>query len=139
MITVEEAKKELFEYQQNTIFLEEKDCDMLELRTRLEKTTKRLSAEPKGKGENKDKDILAESVDKLEEIYKEHDENFIKLLLKKFVIDDKIESMEQPFKNILYMKYARNKSLGEISDKINYSYKYVCELHGRALQEYAKL
>lgn len=46
MLTYDEAKKELSEYRDNIKYIEEKQNDALELRTRLEATTKRLSDLP---------------------------------------------------------------------------------------------
>ena len=42
LLTYEEAKKELSEYRDNIRYIEEKQNDALELRTRLESTTKTL-------------------------------------------------------------------------------------------------
>ena len=53
MLTFDEAKKELREYRDNIRYIEEKQNDALELRTKLESTTKRLSDMPNGKGRRK--------------------------------------------------------------------------------------
>ena len=138
MITIEEAKKELREYQQNIKYIEEKQSDALELRARLESTTKRLSGMPSGKGPNLDRDVLSESIDKLNEIIAECDKKLQELLLKKFVVEKKIDSLEQPFKSILFIRYIRNNDFPEVARKIGYSEKHIYKLHGEALKKYAE-
>lgn len=42
------------------------------------------------------------------------------------------------YADILYMRYLEEKSLVDISEELNYSYVYVCKLHGRALLEFSR-
>lgn len=139
MITVAEAKKELREYKQNVKYIEERQDDALELRTKLEKTTKRLTGEPKGKGENLDKDILAGSIDRMDKIVSDCDRKLQDLLLKKVMVENKIEILEQPYKTILFTVYIRAKKLTTVADEMGYEYKYFGKLHRKALQKYAEL
>ena len=139
MITIEEAKKELREYQQNIKYIKEKQNDALELRTRLESTTKRLSGMPSGKGGNLDRDMLAESIDKMDKIIAECDKKLQELLLKKFVVENKIEMLDQPFKSILFIRYIRNNDFAEVARKIGYGERHIHRLHGEALQKYAEI
>lgn len=139
MITVEEAKKELREYQQNIKYIEEKQNDALELRTRLESTTKRLSGMPSGKGENLDRSMLEDSIDKMDKIIAECDKKLQELLLKKFVVESKIDSLQQPFKSILFIRYIRNNDFSEVAKKVGYSETHIYKLHGIALQKYAEI
>ena len=139
MITIEEAKKELSEYKQNVKYIEEKQNDALELRTRLESTTKRLSDMPNGKGANLDKDVLSENIDKLNSIVDECDKKLQELLIKKFIVENKIDSLEQPYKTILYTIYIRAKKFRIVAEEMGYEYKYFCSLHGDALQKYSQL
>lgn len=53
-------------------------------------------------------------------------------------IEDKIDMLEQPFRNILYFKYIKGLSLTEVAYKINYDYDYTRKMHGIALIEYKK-
>lgn len=106
MLTYEEAKKELREYRDNIRYIEEKQNDALELRTRLESTTKQLSDMPKGNG-NKEKYQLEDYIDKMKEIEKDCNKKLQELLLKKFIVEEKIEKLEQPYKTIIYLRYIR--------------------------------
>ena len=40
-----------------------------------------------------------------------------------------IDSMHQPYKNILFLKYIKNLSFDEIASKMNYSSKRIYQLH----------
>lgn len=139
MLTVEEAKKELKEYIFDLEYLEARQEDSERIRTLIEGVTKRLTGLPSGKGANLDKDALAEGIDRLDEIKKDSDKKIIELLVKKFVVESKIERLEQPYKVILFSKYICGNELTDISKKIGYGYKYVCDLHGVALKKYAEL
>lgn len=61
------------------------------------------------------------------------------LLLKKFTIDDKIERVEQPYRNVLFYRYTRGKSWEDVAKELGYSRDYVCEMHGEALYLYSKI
>ena len=68
MISIEEAKKELREYRDNIKYIDGKQEDAEELRTRIESTASKLSGMPNGKGDNLDKAPFEESLDKIQEI-----------------------------------------------------------------------
>ena len=42
------------------------------------------------------------------------------------------------YSDILYLRYLENKTLVQIADELNYSYEWVCRLHGRALLTFAR-
>nr|DAS27218.1 MAG TPA: Protein of unknown function (DUF722) [Caudoviricetes sp.] len=139
MITIEEAKQELREYRDNIKYIEEKQNDAEELKTRIEKMTTNITGMPNAKGENLDKAPFEESLDKIKEIEKKCREKLEELLLKKFIVENKIEQLEQPFKSILYLRYIRGNTLNKVSDDLGYSYDHICKLHGKALKNYAEL
>lgn len=139
MITIEEAKQELREYRDNIKYIEEKQNDAEELKTRIEKMTTNITGMPNAKGENLDKAPFEESLDRIKEIEKKCREKLEELLLKKFIVENKIEQLEQPFKSILYLRYIRGNTLNKVSDDLGYSYDHICKLHGKALKNYAEL
>ena len=61
------------------------------------------------------------------------------LLIKKFKIDDKIDMIEQPYKNILFYRYSRGKNWNDVANELGYTRDYACELHGEALYLYSKI
>lgn len=63
-------------------------------------------------------------------------ERFLKL---KHKIINEIQSLDNAvYVKILYMRYVEYKSLDEIAEKMNYSYRQVLRLHGTALKEFRK-
>lgn len=139
MITIEEAKQELREYRDNIKYIEEKQNDAEELKTRIEKMTTNITGMPNAKGENLDKANLEESLDRIKEIEKNCKIKLEELLIKKFIVENKIEQLEQPFKSILYLRYIRGNTLNKVSDDLGYSYDHICKLHGKALKKYAEI
>ena len=53
-------------------------------------------------------------------------------------IEKQIESLQQPYKNILYLRYIKDNSFDEIASKMNYSSKRIYQLHKEALDHYTK-
>lgn len=43
------------------------------------------------------------------------------------------------YSDILYLRYLENKTLVQIAEDLNYSYEWVCRLHGRALLAFARM
>ena len=140
MITIEEAKKELREYRDNIKYIEEKQNDAEELRVRIENVKSNvITGIPSGKGENLDKTPLENGLDRIKEIEKDCKKKLEELLLKKFIVENKIEQLEQPFKSILFLRYIRGNKLEKISNDLGYSYEHLCRLHGKALAKYAEI
>lgn len=42
------------------------------------------------------------------------------------------------YSDLLYMRYLEEKSLEQIANELNYSYVWICKLHGRALLAFAQ-
>ena len=61
------------------------------------------------------------------------------LLLRKFIIDDKIDKLKYPYRDILFMRYSRVQAWEEISDKLHYNEQYIKNLHSTALILYGSL
>ena len=51
-------------------------------------------------------------------------------------IVQQIETMEFPYKNILYKVYIQGKSLVTTASEMGYDYKYMCKMHGFALEKF---
>lgn len=139
MMTVEEAKQELREYSDNIGYIREKQEDVEEIRELLVSTTRRLSA-TKTNNNSMSTDQFSDGLHRISEIEKYSDKKLAELMVKKFVVDDKIDKLEYPYRDVLFMRYSRRKSWQVIADTLNFSYSYVKgELHGEALQKYAEL
>lgn len=68
------------------------------------------------------------------------DENVIfETLNKKHNIENKIDKLPQPYKNILFLKYIRGDSIKDICSKMNCSSKRFYELHKYGIDLYCKI
>lgn len=135
---VQIAKQELNEYRENIKYIEEKLNDTEEVRSRVERVTTILSP-TKTNSSSESPDKFADAISKLEELKIDCTEKMEKLLIKKFMIDDKIEEVEQPYRNILFYRYTRGKSWNDVANELGYTREYVCDLHGEALYLYSKI
>ena len=135
MLTYDEAKKELSEYRDNIRYIEEKENDMLELKAKIESVTKRLSAMPKGKGKN-ERYHLENYLDKLESLEDEYCKRLNTLLAKKFIIEDKIERLETPYKTVLFLRYIRGIKPRDMG--IGYSERHIIRLINEGIEMYSK-
>jgi len=134
-VKIQEAKTELSGYIYNKRLIDERLEDIKERRALLEKVTLELSNLPHGGKKIYDvqADSLAEVIDltnDLELYIKELKQNAI-------IIEQKIDKLEQPFKNILYFRYIKGYNLTEISDEIDKEYDYTRKLHNIAICKYA--
>lgn len=132
-----EAKQELKDYIYNKKWIEERLEDIKERKSLLDKITTTISDMPKGSSEIVDSkaESLAKILDDTEDTKK-----YIKQLKEKQIkIENKIDKIEQPYKNILYFRYIRGYNLTEVSNEIDEEYDYTRKLHGTALIKYARL
>lgn len=134
---MEETKRELGAYLQDKKLLKEKEDDLEELITRATKITTELSNMPKGTPKLEDR--MAELASQIVDMKNEKYGQIIKMYKTKKQIEDKIDLLEQPYRNILYFKYIKGKNLTEVANVIGYNYKWTCEMHGYALKKYKEL
>lgn len=50
----------------------------------------------------------------------------------------KIDAMEQPYRNVLYLRYICNKRFDEIASQMGYSTKRIYQLHELAVENFAQ-
>ena len=86
-------------------------------------------------GESRDK--LAEYIDKLKIIDEECNKKLQELLLKKFVVENKIEQLEQPYKTVLYLRFIRGLKINEL--KIGYTERQCYRFQQDGISFYANL
>lgn len=135
---IEESKKELKQYREDIKYIEGKLEDTEELKAKVEKVTTVLSL-TKTNSSSDSPDKFADAISKLEELKLDCSDRMKELLIKKFKIDDKIDMIEQPYKNILFYRYTRGKNWNDVADILGYTRDYACELHGEALYLYSKI
>lgn len=134
---LEEVKYELGSYLYDKQLLKEKEQELEELITLATKITPELSDMPKGS--RKIEDRMAEFASKIVDLKNEKCNQIIKMYKTKKLIEDKIDQLEQPYKNILYYKYIKGYNLTEVANEVKKEYKWTCVLHGQALEKYKNL
>lgn len=133
------AKKELNSYKKDDNYIKDKLDDIEETRTLLEKVTATL--EP-GKtfttGASKDK--FADGISKINELSKKCRKRLQEHIENKIIIDEKIDMLPYPYREVLFYRYTKSMKWLDVADKVNYERDYVCdELHPEALYLYSKL
>ena len=68
----------------------------------------------------------------------DEEESLLNALEKKQKIHNQINSIDPPFKNVLYYRYICDNTFSEIADKMNYSTKRIYQLHKQAITIYCK-
>ncbi len=131
-----EAKKELYSYLHSKKLEERKLEQIEETKTKLTKTTTILSDMPKGTPEN---DKMSKNIARLLDLIGEHikimeeeEENLIR-------ITKKINQVEQPYKNILELRFVQGLKIEEVSVELNKEYRYTKKLIRKAIQKYAEI
>lgn len=81
-------------------------------------------------------DAVAKIVDLKDEINREID-RFVDLKREAAAMLDKMEN--HLYYIILHRKYVQYESLEQIAADMHYTYRWICILHGRALQEFAEV
>lgn len=138
MQTIEEAKKELREYRYDIRYIREKQDDVEEMRADLVKTTTRLSP-TKTSCNGMSTDKFSDGLDRIDRIEKEKDKKLAELITKKFVIDEKIDKLKYPYRDVLFMRYSRGKTWADIALGLGYGIDNIFKIHGKALVMYANL
>lgn len=137
-IQIQKSKNELNEYRENIRYIEEKLNDTEEIRSKVEKVTTILSP-TKTNTSRESLDKFADAISRLEDLKIDCSKKMEELLVKKFIIDEKIERVEQPYKNVLFYRYTRGKSWRSVADELGYKEDYIYDLHGEALYLYSKI
>jgi len=132
------AKQVLNEYRENIKYIEEKIDDAEEVKCKVQKVTTTLSL-TKTNSSSKSADRFGDAISKLEDLKIDCTEKMQDLLIKKFKIDDKIDLVDQPYRNVLFYRYTRVKSWREVASELGYDEGYIHELHSEALYLYSKL
>lgn len=135
-MTEKEARKELYSYL-HSIKLEQRKLEQIEkIKAKLTKTTVILSDIPKV---NNYEDRMADNIARLLELINEHiiimqeeEENLIR-------ITKKIKQVEQPYRNILELRFVDGMKVEEVSVKIDRAYRYTKNLIKKSIKKYAEI
>lgn len=136
---MEKVKEELRSYHEELKYVQKLENEIEALRTLAEATTKEISDMPSGGGSTI-QDKMAECVAEIVDLMNEKSERTIEMLHKLKRIENVIDCMPQPYKNILYSAYIEGKSLTEVAVEQGLDYIYFCrKKHKKALILYKKI
>ena len=113
---MEDIKKELSSYKHDKRLLEEKEKEIDEYRNKATSCTSVLSDMPKG---NAVHDKVAQYASIIADLEKEKYELCITLETNKRKIEQIINNLEQPYRNILYFRYIKDYNLTHIACDMN--------------------
>lgn len=135
-MTEKEAKKELYSYSHSKKLEERKLEQIEEIKTKLTKTTTVLSGLPKGSPEN---DKTSKNIAKLLDLISEHVEIMADEELNLITITKKIKKVEQPYRNILELRFVEGLKIEEVSVELDRDYRYTKKLIKKSIQKYAEI
>lgn len=128
------TREDLRDYKSNQIWIKEQMEYIEGQRETINRLNSILSDMPKGS--KKIYDTEAENIAKLEDCFNELTSIIIKEEQKQKKIVDIVNDMNYPYKNILFKVYIRGKTLVTTASEMGYDYKYMCKIHGIALNEF---
>ena len=134
---LEKAKQELKDYIYEKKWINERLEDIKERRSLLDNITSTLS--DMTKGSKQVYDSQSENLARILDLTNDLEKYLKELKEKQIVIENKIDRIGQPYKNILYFRYIKGYNLTEVSAEIDEEYDYTRKLHGTALIKYAKV
>ena len=131
-----EAKKELYSYLHSKQLENYKLEQIEEQNTKLTKITTMLSDMPKSSSAH---DKMEKNVIKLLELISQHLDIMIEEETNLIKITNKIKLVEQPFRNILELRFINGFKIEEVSVKINRDYGYTKKLLKKAIKKYSEI
>lgn len=88
---------------------------------------------------SKENDKMGKNIARLVELVSEHIDIMQEEEKKLIRITKKIKEVEQPFRNILELRFVEGMKIEEVAVEIDKTYRYTKSLVGNAIKEYAKL
>ena len=80
---------------------------------------------------------LGQYIDKMKTIEMECDKKLQELLIKKFIVEEKIEKLEQPYKTVLYLRFIRGIKIRDM--QIGYTERQCFRFQNDGICFYANL
>lgn len=131
------TREDLKEYKYNQEWIKGRLEYIEEYRTSITNITSILSDMPKGSREVQDS--MAEKVAILLDNVNELMAKIVKEQEKQRKILEQLDKVPQPYKLILEKMYIQGKSLVVVASEMNYTYKYVINMHGTALNKFDEI
>ncbi len=130
------AKEELSQYKYKLKKVYETLDEYQKYNDRATKITTILSNMPK---DTSNRDKIGDNTAVMADLGQQYKQRWIEAEMERLKLEKKIDSVEEPYRTILHMRYIEDLPLFEIASKLKYkSYTYACEQHGIALKKYEK-
>lgn len=132
-MTIKEAKEELREYRWELEYISNKEKELKELNYAIDRSGGMLTL-TKNRNNNYGKEkMICEKID-LENTIKELIDR-VKSMRKG--LEQKINKLDQPYRNILYDKYIKGKTIAEIAFDLKYSVQRIYQLLHKGIEYYS--
>lgn len=131
------AKEYLLQIRKNDNQINNKLAEISHLREMAMSITSTLKEDVVQTSGNGDK--LADTIAKIVDLENEINADVDKQVDTKKEVMSVIDTLEEPFCNLLYKRYLHYMTWEEIAVEMHYTYQWVCELHGRALLKVKEL
>lgn len=133
----EDVKKELENYIFDVEYFLEKSKEREKYKDDIELSILRIKS--LSAHSSADTETVEKRLDQVVEREIREEETLIEILNRKQKIENVIKLLDQPYRNIIYLKYIRFYTYDQIADKMHYSSKRVYQLHAEALEKFVKL
>ena len=127
-------REDLKNYKYNQIWIKDQTEYIEAQKETINRLTAILSDMPKGSKYIYDTE--AEKIIKLQDCFSELMNMVLQEEEKQKEIVKEVNKMEYPFKNILFKVYIQSKTLVKTASEMGYDYKYMCKMHGIALEKF---
>ncbi len=136
-MTKDDVKKELENCALDVDYFLEKSKEREKYKTDIENSILRIKS--LSEHTPNEADAVGVQLNNVVEREMREEESLIEILNKKQKIETIIKKLEQPYRNIIYLKYIRFYTYDQIADKMHYSSKRIYQLHTIALEKFIDL
>lgn len=127
-------REDLKNYKHNQMWIKDQMNYIEAQKETINRLNSTLSDMPKGS--RKVNDTEAENISKLMDSFDKMMKIIIQEEEKQKKIVEQINKIEFPYRNILFKTYIQGKSLVKTASEMDYDYKYMCKMHGFALEKF---
>ena len=129
----QEKKHWLSRYQSINRQVKSKLDEIERLRSLETKITPTLSDMPKGGGSSNKIELVTERIDEIEQQMSDELKNLVDTRAEIEAVIQQVES--EPYREVLERRYIHGEHWEQIAVNMNYDYRWVLRLHGKALAE----
>ena len=130
------AKEELKQYKYKIQRVEETLEEYQKYKTRAEKMTVVMSESPSRTNITSDK--VGDNASIMADLEKQYESRWIEAERERLNMEDRINTVEEPYRTLLHKRYIENLNFERIADEMGYSYVRITHMHGEALEKFSE-